>query len=147
MNNSPFFRPAAVVIWRAGDVDAELATLGTTRLIIATAVLEGELQRKLCTALDPPATAGFVAWARTTRSLGSQHKPLGWVREDHGISTVVDPTRRVAIGVATGDKNTGRVGGPDPKTKYPKGESTVAVIVENAHQGVLFGQPAPVVRP
>lgn len=120
---------------------ARLTDLGLTYEIIYDAILAGELARSSCTANDPPATAGILAWARTTRRFREGTAPLGWRASEAGqLSTCVDPTGCNAVAVTTGDHNTGNPH-VEPKTKYPKGPATAAAIERNKLQLGLFESP------
>lgn len=142
MEHSHHF-PITPVVSDAVAVDLRLLELGTSRDLLTSAILAGELQRRLCTEHDPPAAAGFFAWARTVRALRDLHAERhGWFGDDTGmISTAVNPERTMAIMVATGDSDTGRATGRHPQTKYPKGIGTITAVERNGQMD-LFGMLA-----
>ena len=133
----------SAIVYEKADALARLAQLGLTCGIVRDAILAGELARNSCTANDPPATAGILGWARTTRGLREGTIPLGWRASEAGqLSTCVDSTGAIAIAVATGDQGTGDRRA-EPKTKYPRGPATAAAIERNKLQLGLFDTPAP----
>jgi len=125
------------------DVRARLDELHLTPEILRDAILAGELARSSCTENDPPAFPGQSAWAITTRSLREQLLSRGWSKDDAGnYSTVCSADKRVALVVATGDRDTGRELGA-PKTKCPKGPATALAIERNFAQLELFEPKRP----
>jgi len=72
-------------------------------------------------------------------ALREQVIPRNWERSDEGnLPFTVNPTRTVAIAVATGDEDTGK---PDrqPCTKSSKGPMTKKAVRTNERQMLLFG--------
>lgn len=129
------------------DVDAALAKLGLNRTVLSEALQAGYLASASCTENDPPNYAGMSQWARTVRGLRERVVPLGWEKCDaRGYSTVVDPTGRIAIAVASGCENTGRNNGKSPTTKSEKGPRTVNAVLTNKDQLELFPETLPPVR-
>src|SRR5438034_4977724 len=110
------------------EVVAYLEGLGLSVDELREAILIGESARDACTPNDPPSAPGFYAWAKTVRALGEILIPKGWTRnDDEKLSIVLSPNAQKAIAVATGDEGTGILGAL-PKTKYPKGPATVAIV-------------------
>jgi hypothetical protein len=125
------------------DVHDRLTELGLTKEILLEAVGAGQLARDACTPLDPPATAGWNAYSRSTRSLRQSLLPQGW-RQDNTKNhcTTVSPDGRIAIMVAAGDAATG-ISTMNPSTRNPKGDVTQHAVQSNQLQ--LF--PSSVVAP
>lgn len=129
---------AVVVLSKPTEVTDALAEIGLSFDVLRDAMLAGETARDSCTTNDPSNAAGFDAWARTVRALRERLTIAGWVRDDSdGLPTVIAPSGEIAIVVATGDEATGDRD-KTPKTKYPKGPATVAVVERNSRQGDLF---------
>lgn len=136
---------AVVVLSRQAEVTDALAEIGLSFDVLRDAMLAGETARDSCTANDPSNAAGFDAWARTVRALRERLTLAGWVRDDSdGLPMVTSPSGAIAIVVATGDEATGDRD-KTPKTKYPKGPATVAVVERNSQQGDLFRPPVEMV--
>lgn len=125
------------------DIRGRLQALGSLNEIpLLNAVQQGQLHWSNCTDNHPPLYAPIVAWAETVSALREEVLVLGWVRSDEGnYSRVIDPSRRVAIAVATGDAGTGQ-SDVIPSTKAPKGPNTIEAITANVGQLDLF-LPAP----
>jgi hypothetical protein len=122
------------------EVTDALAALGLTFEILRDAILAGETARDMCTANDPPSAAGFDAWARTVKRLREQLIVLGWSRsESDQLPLIISPSGTLAITVGTGDEGTG-IWTPDssPKSKYPKGPATIAVVSRNRNQSEFW---------
>ena len=116
-----------------------LAELGLTEDQLRESIFAGELHRRRCTKNHPPSYAGIGAWAETVCRLGEIKKEEGWSRRDpSNLSLVVSPDGAMAIAVATGDYQTGRADGPEPRTKYPKGSTVAEAVEENHVQFELF---------
>jgi hypothetical protein len=114
------------------EVVAALQRLGIAEGTLQEAVEQGVIARRECSSLDPPSFAGITQWALTHRALRELLIPDGWRPDDsRNYSTVVNREHRVALGVAAGDERTGRTGPHDPKTRYPKGAGTRAVLKQN----------------
>lgn len=127
-----------VVLLKPTEVTDALAEIGLSFAILRDSILAGETARDSCTANDPSNAPGFDAWARTVRALRERLTLDGWTRDDsNGLPMAISPSREIAIVVATGDDATGRPA-ETPKTKYPKGPATIAVVERNARQGDLF---------
>jgi hypothetical protein len=127
-----------VVRKRPIEVTDALSALGLNFEILRDAILAGETARDACTANDPPNAAGFDAWARTVRSLRERLIAWAWTRIDaDGLPTIISPSGSIAIAVATGDEGTGKAEA-SPKTKYPKGPATIAVVTRNRTQLELW---------
>lgn len=115
------------------DVDTRLAELGLTEKILHKAITQGLLARSETTLNHPPLHAGFVTWSNTVRSLREELVPQQWNRNNESnYSRVFNPSRTLAIAVATGDENTGTQ--VTPMTKSPKGAATSQAVESNAAQ-------------
>jgi hypothetical protein len=124
----------SVVRERPIEVTDALSALGLNFEILRDAILAGETARDACTANDPSNAAGFDAWARTVRSLRERLIAWAWTRVDaDGLPTIISPSGSIAIAVAAGDEGTGKAEA-SPKTKYPKGPATIAVVTRNRTQ-------------
>lgn len=128
----------AIILSEIPDVAARLAELGLTESILHTAITQGLLARSETTLNHPPLYAGFVTWGNTVRALREELIPQQWTRSDEKMySRVFNPSKTMAIAVATGDENTGN---PhiNPMTKSPKGAATAQAVESNAAQ-LSFG--------
>jgi len=126
------------VVFQQEAATTRLSELGLTEETLREAVLAGELARSSCSANDPSALPGLLAWGRTTRAMRERLIPFGWRRSEDGkLSTVIDPSGTIAIAVTTGDQGTGQVYAT-PRTKYPKGPATVAAVQQNRRQLDMF---------
>jgi hypothetical protein len=124
----------AAVYSEMPDVDSRLLELGLTVNVLHEAIRIGEVHRRGCTLNDPLSVPGIVAWARTVRGLRELLLPDGWTRfDDHKIPLVRNPTKEIAIAVATGNAGTGNIDVVS-KTKYPKGPATIAAVKQNVDQ-------------
>lgn len=128
---------------KSNEVSDELQALGPglTVELLEQVIKNGEIARDSCTKNDPPSTAGFTAWSTSVRTLRDLLVPQGWERNDEqNFSTVISPTRDIAIAVATGNEATG----DETKiqnTKYARGAATKAAIEENRNMYSLFPLP------
>lgn len=115
------------------SVEERLSQLGVEESALVEIVRRGYLAFASCTPNDPPLYPGFSAWASMVRGLREYLLPE-WERSDeNNYSLVINPEGTVAIAVATGDENTGRVEAM-PTTKSSKGPSTVEVVTSNQSQ-------------
>lgn len=127
-----------IVLSEISDVNARLAELGLTEGALHKAITQGLLARSEATPNHPPLYAGFVTWANTVRALREELIPQHWTRNDEKMySRVFNPSRTMAIAVATGDENTGNPN-VNPMTKSPKGAATTHAVESNAAQ-LTFG--------
>lgn len=128
-----------VAIWSdPNDVGQALARLGLGVAPLSKALLVGYLARISCTANDAPNAPGFYQWNATLRSLREDLVLLQWTRCDDGnFATVVDPTGKIAVTVASGNADTGRAH-LTPTTRSSKGPNTAAAVSINAGQMELF---------
>lgn len=139
MTDAQPIQPPKQIIYRDQyEVDARLAELGLHSDKLATAIAQGEYQRREAVPYDPPVTGGFNAWARATRVLGELYVPLGWKREDLGQPKIINGSRTIAVVASTGDRHTGNPNA-HPRSKYPKGEATKLAVRQNG-QGQFFGR-------
>lgn len=104
-----------------------------------------EAESATCTALDPPITAGFLRYARTTRFLREELVPRGWDWDNpSNFCRVIDPDRKFVIVATSGDAATGD-SNYTPTTKYPKGYATAQAVGVNGQLTLDFsdfGLPA-----
>jgi hypothetical protein len=133
----------AILCVDPSDVHNRLAELGLEEEPLRDVVRRGYLAFITCTANHPRLIPGIWAWGETVRALREYTLPIGWSRsDDNNYSVVIDPGRRVAVAVATGDEGTGRIDAT-PSTKAPKGPSTNNAIIINKLQLSLFAEAEP----
>ena len=116
------------------ELHAQLHELGhkVTDEMMRNAVRVGYEHMLTCTLFDAPSGAGFIQWDKTVATLREAFCGIGWrINNEGGYATVVDPTGKWAIAVASGDARTGLEGSPAPVTKWPKGSQTALRIHEN----------------
>lgn len=125
------------------DIEQRLSALGLSEEPLRDVIRRGYLAFTNCTANHPRAIPGIWAWAETVRALREYVLPMGWRRcEDNNYSTVIAPSGRRAIAVATGDEGTGRIAAT-PSTKTPKGPSTIDAIECNQLQFAFMEPETP----
>jgi hypothetical protein len=134
-------------IWTSPEeIDAALARLGLTLAPLRRAVAAGYLARISCTANDAPNAPGYYHWNATLRGLREELVTIDWSRCDDGnFSTIVHPSNKVAIAVASGNEDTGIVEAV-PTTRCAKGPNTAAAVTVNIAQLELFPIEAPPVH-
>lgn len=127
-----------------GDEGDPLAQFGVSVEILHGALRAGERERRTCTKFDAKSAPGFLMWTRTTRRLREQLTPAprSWRAIDlNQLPMVINADRSIGIVVSSGDVFTGlHVPGQPPKTRYPKGAMTAAVVERN-EQLALFDVP------
>ena len=119
------------IYWRSAEVESRLNDRDIDLDILRDAVRFGWSFAADCTAHDPPATKGIIAWAKINRALRDRLIPQGWsVENKQNYAVTVHPTGEWAIAVAAGDSRTGR---PDltPATSTAKGPATQHVVLVN----------------
>lgn len=122
------------VLHQPVEVQSRLAELGLDPEALTQVIKRGYVAFTMCTPNDPPLFPGFAAWAQTVRALREYLLPQGWRRcDENNYSLVINPTKDMAIAVATGDDGTGRVDAT-PTTKSSKGPSTAEAVVANKAQ-------------
>jgi hypothetical protein len=86
---------------------------------------------------DPPTFPGTAAWAMTTRSMREELIRAQWGQRmnEMNVPLAINSTKTIAIAVASGDAETGRVGG-FPCTRSPKGRATAEAVRENYRQAL-----------
>jgi hypothetical protein len=129
---------------RLEDYRSQLAALGGLKLeYFYNALRAGEQARRLVTKNDPRTAGGTDDYFKRVRVLREQLiEALHWARgELDGLSLVVSPDRKMAIGVLLGDHQTGWVGPYHPRSKRPVGENKVGLVAQNGQQEVLFKRP------
>lgn len=120
------------------EADERLATMGLDRERLLEVVEQGQMAFVSCTANHPPFVPSLWAWGETVRALRDYLLPQGWFRSDtKNYSLVLDPSRRCAIAVATGNEGTG-LEDASPATKTPKGPNTKGAIVQNQQLDMFY---------
>jgi len=115
------------------DINRRVARLGLTVAILIAAVEKSLAAWAACTGNDPLNFPGIASWAAAIRSLGEDLALKGWARiEDVGQPLIVNADQSIALTVASGDENTGRVATFAPKTKSSKGPRTIEKVQHNA---------------
>lgn len=122
-----------------GENAAErLAQLGLDQEELIEVVKQGHMAFISCTENHPRFVPPVWAWGETVRALREYLLPLGWSRTDNkNYSLVIDPSKRIAIAVATGDDGTGLEDGA-PFTKTAKGTNTILAIVQNRQLNLFY---------
>ena len=135
--------PQPIIHITPQSVDEALKGLGLVQAQLLEAITEGILARTNCTPNDPPFFPGQLQWARTVRVLREVLAPLGWRRSNKGnFCTVVEPGKRFAIAVATGNDQTGVDEDDDgPSTKRRRGPHTAEAVGKNATVQLLLFTP------
>jgi hypothetical protein len=129
---------SAIVHVDPDDVGNRLAQMGLTQEVLWSTVLEGYVARQTCTELDPPSFRGFTGWAVTTRALRKRLLAGGWeMSNSENYALTISREKALAIAIATGDSETGVLGG-NPRTNSEKGPKTLAAICVNREQLELF---------
>jgi hypothetical protein len=127
------------VYYEPDEVTVRLSRLSLSVRTLRDAVIAGETARLSCTANMPACFPGMAAWAYTVTALRDILLPHRWTKSDAGnYPLVVHPNGGFAIGVATGNDDTGSRYSV-PKTKFPKGPATIEKVVQNG--STLFGEP------
>lgn len=120
------------------DVADGLAKLSVPASALHHAVESAHFGYARCTAHHPRNYPGIASWADGIRGLADDLKPKGWdLVTVKGQPRVVRDDGSMSITVASGDKNTGRNGTAQPRTKSGKGKTTVESVFRN---GFLFPQ-------
>jgi hypothetical protein len=117
------------------DVDARLAELGLTQDLLLQAAQRGLAAFAACTPHHPKNYPALASWAETFRGLSDLLvvHPYRWTKlEDNGQPQVHNPSGLIALTVAGGDTNTGRIGDAEPKTSASKGDTTSKAMLGNA---------------
>ena len=118
---------------RLDEVHADL----TTEMLHA-ALRRGQAAYENTNRYHPRTYRGLVFWGESTGGLRLELGACGWTPDDtKNFSTAVDPSKRIAIAVATSDANAGRSGG-DPRLKYLKGDAVQYAVLAGQGQGDFF---------
>jgi len=126
------------------DTNRRLGELGLTEAALIRAAQRGLAAWSACTENHPPVFGGLSAWGETVCALREELVSLGWERlNEANLPLVVNPDRKIAITVATGDEQTGRKDGLQPCTMSAKGPRTIAAIAANNQQILLFPEMLP----
>jgi hypothetical protein len=132
-------------VFEGPSAERRLAELGLTAEILQVAILAGEAEARVHTALDPPTAGGMNRYYRTVRVLREQLVPKGWHYDNRRhLARTINPDRSLAIVVALGDEVTGN---PDPlvqpSTRHETGVTVEEAVATNIKQLALFDLPAP----
>ncbi len=117
-------------------VDARLTELGLEQELLLQATQRGLAAFAACTPHHPRNYPALASWAETFRGLSDLLvvHPYRWTKlDDNGQPQVHNPSGLIAITVAGGDSNTGRIGDAEPKTSASKGDATSRAMLENAY--------------
>jgi hypothetical protein len=118
--------------------EERLAEMGLDRDRLLEVVEQGQMAVVSCTANHPPFVPSLWGWGETVRALREYLLPLGWFRSDtKNYSLVINPSKRCAIAVATGNEGTG-LEDASPATKTPKGPNTIGAIVQNQQLNMFY---------
>lgn len=91
----------------------------------------------------PRVYRGLSAWAEGVKTLRDPLVAKKWDRsEERSYPLTIHPSGAMCIAVASGDYDTGIVGG-NPKNKVPKGPRTAEVVEQNSTQMRLFDDEIP----
>lgn len=121
------------------DRHKKLAELDLVEGVLLRAINEAQAAWANCTSHHPALYRGIVMWGEAIRSLRDSKIPDDWKSFDEGNQPYVfNPGLNIAITVATGDHNTGRLD-CNPSTKSSKGPFTKSAIQNNALANTLFG--------
>jgi hypothetical protein len=126
------------VLTQEDEVDARLKQLGLSRSILLTAAGRGLAGFAACTLHHPRNYPALASWAEAIRGLRDLLvvTGFGWTPwEENGQPQVINPSGTIALTVAGGDKNTGRIGDDEPRTSASKGHTTAKALAAN---GYLF---------
>jgi hypothetical protein len=118
------------------DINARLAELGLAQELLLQAAQRGLAAFAACTPHHPRNYPALASWAETFRGLSDLLvvHPYRWTKlDDNGQPQVHNPSGLIAITVAGGDSNTGRIGDAEPKTSASKGDTTSRAMLENAY--------------
>lgn len=136
--------PASLFV-ETWDVNRRLAELGLETDDLLQSADRGFAAWASSTANHPKAFGGFHAWAETICGLRERLIPKGWERRDESNwPIVVNRGGTIALSVATGNEDTGRLD-RDPLTASTKGPRTLNAIVANQQQ-MLFPEMVPPVE-
>jgi hypothetical protein len=125
----------SVFIHEGTRAAARLAELGLTEEILVRVVQEAEMERRSCSPLEPTIAPGFKAWVTAVRVAAELLMPRDWIQvESKGLPRILNPDTKVAIAIVGGDEATGRITGPDPKSKTPRGAQSAFLVRSNEHQ-------------
>jgi hypothetical protein len=123
-------------VWTNPDeIDARLQSLGLDRPLLLEAARRGLAAFAACTPHHPRNFPALASWAETMRGLRDQLAviPYRWSSvEENGQPQVHNPGGTIALTVAGGDKNTGKLGEAEPRTSSSKGYTTSRAMARNA---------------
>ncbi|MFE7611646.1 hypothetical protein [Streptomyces celluloflavus] len=124
-----------------GGYATELASLGLRSETLRQALGASNTERALCSKKHAARIApGIYAYNGLVTSLSRQLEDEGWERVDLAgvLPIMLNPDRRIALGVTSGNHLTGlRLGRQQPRSRYPKGELTRKLVGRNVSQGQI----------
>ncbi len=123
-------------VWSNADgAESRLAVLGLESSVLLEAARRGLAAFAGCTPHHPRNFPALTSWAETMRGLRDLLvvTPFRWSSvEENGQPQVHNPLGSIALTVAGGDKNTGRLGDAEPRTSSSKGDTTSRAMAHNA---------------
>jgi len=123
-------------IWSdAIDTEGRLAALGLESGVLLGSARRGLAAFAACTPHHPRNFPALASWAESMRGLRDllAVTPFRWSSvEENGQPQVHNPLGNLALTVAGGDKNTGRLGDAEPRTSSSKGYTTSRAMAHNA---------------
>jgi hypothetical protein len=130
----------ALLLVKPYDVEQRLLSMALNTEILQEAGRSGKLARSTSTPFHPKWYAGNVMYSNALATLGELASLASgeWRREDPaGHPLVVNHTRKIAVAVASSDRNTGNAQFEKPPSTRPaKGIRTEEAVEEN--QMLLF---------
>jgi len=131
----------ALIYSEPDEVNSRLSDLGLDKALLVQAVQQGFAAWPNCTENHPTVIPGIWGWGEAVRALREQLILRGWERSNEtNLPYIVNPSRTIAISVATGDADTGRRDGT-PSTTSAKGPVTAGAVHRN--QLYLFAEMEP----
>lgn len=131
---------ATVLPLGGGGYEEELRRLGIPYDALLEAVGASNTERRLCTPQSAKTAFGYYAYNGMVTGMTVQLRAHGYRRIDlNGVLPLwVNDDLKIKLGVTSGNAMTGtRVGGHQPKTRYPKGELTRQMVTRNQPEGVV----------
>jgi hypothetical protein len=132
---SPDFTPPSPILTDPREVRLRLKQFDLETEAFEIAATKGLAAWLDTTENDPPTFPGTAAWAATTRSIREELITSGWGmrRNEMNVALIINEAMTMAIAVASGDDQTGRLSG-FPCTRSPKGPATEQAVRENSRQ-------------
>ncbi|MYR74556.1 MULTISPECIES: hypothetical protein [unclassified Streptomyces] len=124
-----------------GGYEAELGNLELRAETLRQALGASNTERRLCSKKHSARIApGIYAYNGLITSLSRQLEDESWERVNLSgvLPVMLNPRKRVALGVTSGNALTGlRLGGQQPSSRYPKGELTRKLVSKNVSPGQI----------